>query len=197
MKRLLRYSRTLAMAVTLTMGALPLVSCLGEPEVDERWTLLEMRAVAPAPGVTVSGNQISVAVDARVTYRQILTGFMVAEVRYSDVFNPANLALDPTVHDEETAEDIDAILANSVTMGRATKAVTGWDHLMQDMELDFTAQVPQMNASDPNQGLFLLVYMGSGEEIQLQDGRDSLVVTPFVSTDKQVLHTGFALDVSP
>ena len=38
--------------------------------------------------------------------------------------------------------------------------------------------------------------MGDGEEVELQDGRDSLIVTPFVSTDQEVLHTGFALNVT-
>jgi hypothetical protein len=39
--------------------------------------------------------------------------------------------------------------------------------------------------------------MGAGDEIELANGEDSLVVTPFVSTDKEILHTGFPLTITP
>ena len=72
--------------------------------------------------------------------------------------------------------------------------MTGYDHLMQDIRLSFTAQLPDTPASG---GVYLLLYMGAGDEIRLEDGRDSLVVTPFISTEYEVLHTGFALGVAP
>jgi hypothetical protein len=71
---------------------------------------------------------------------------------------------------------------------------------MQSIDLSFTAQVPPemfSGGTTPTGGLFLLLYMGDGDEIELQDGTDSLVVTPFVSTDYEVLHTGFPLNVTP
>ena len=186
----------LIVAIAITAG------CLGEPEIDERWTKVEMLNVAPQPTETQqAGQPIDVTVNGRITYRQILTGFLVAEVRYSDTITPDQVALDPTRHNEVNAEHIDQILANSVTAGRATRAVTGFDHLMQDIDLSFTANVPAAmfpNGQGPAVGgLYLLLYMGDGDEIELSDGRDSLVVTPFVSDDKQILHTGYEFQVTP
>jgi hypothetical protein len=187
-----RWRRRLAAIVALTL--LVFVSCLGEPEIDERWTKVEFLDASPQSGQSVQAAQsVDVSVKSRITYRRILTGFLVAEVRYSDTVTPASVALDPARHTLESAQIVDLVLANSVTAGRATRPVTGWDHLMQDFSLSFTAQVPDSATSG---GLYLLLYMGEGEEIELQDGRDSLIVTPFVSTDYEVLHTGFALGVS-
>jgi len=188
-------------ALALMMGTLVLVGCLGEPEIDERWTLLEFLDVSPQPDQTMSASQpVNVTVNGRITYRQILTGFLVAEVRYSDTMTPTNVILDPAEHTLDAAQNVDVILANSVTAGRATRAVTGWDHLMQGINLSFSATVPaQMFPNGPGTapvgGLFLVLYMGEGDEIELQDGSDSLVVTPFVSTDYEVLHTGFPLAI--
>lgn len=183
-------------ALALSLAALVTgFGCLGEPEIDERWTLLEFVTVDPLPGQSATANlPLDVTVRGRVTYRDILTGFLVAELRYSDSVSPESVVLQPTAHTLSVAADVDRILANSVTAGRATRAVTGWDHLMQDVSLSFTAQVPD---SATGRGLYLLLYMGEGDEIRLQDGRDSLVVTPFVSTDYEVLHTGFELDIIP
>jgi hypothetical protein len=66
---------------------------------------------------------------------------------------------------------------------------------MQDVNLSFTALVPA--AALTGGGLFLVLYMGAGDEIELANGEDSLVVTPFVSTDKEILHTGFPLTITP
>lgn len=168
-----------------------LAGCLGEPEIDDRWTLVEFLESRPQPGhAAAPGQALDVDVRGRITYRRILTGFVVAEVRYSDTVTPESVVMDPTRHTLDYAQTVDRILANSVTAGRATRPVTGWDHLMQDVSLSFTAQVPDSAAG----GVFLLLYLGDGEEVRLQDGRDSLVVTPFVSTEKEVLHTGFVLE---
>lgn len=183
-------------AVLPVAGALALAGCLGEPEIDERWTLLEMVSVAPLPEQPQSASQpLNVNVRGRVTYRDIVTGFMVAEVRYSPTLTSVSLPLDKDEHTEECAQSVDRILASSVTAGRATRAVTGWDHLMQDVNLSFTALVPV--AALTGGGLFLVLYMGAGDEIELANGEDSLVVTPFVSTDKEILHTGFPLTITP
>ncbi len=175
--------------------------CLEEPTIDERWTKLEFLSMAPQPNQSVSATQpVQVSVKGRITYRKIQTGFLVAEVRYSDTIAPSNTSLDPDQHTLEAAQDVDRILANSVTAGRAVKAITGFDHLMQDINLSFTAQVPAAMQSPPPgtvQGLYLVLYLGSGEEIRRQGRADTLVVTPFVSTEHEVLHTGFALSVTP
>ena len=186
--------------VATAIGAVLLAGCLGEPEIDERWTLVEFVDVTPAPATALPGDQpIDVAVKGRITYRRIVTGFLVAEARYSDTLSPSSVAsLDPDEPTLDCAHDVDLILANSVTAGRATRAVTGFDHLQQEIDLSFTAQVPAaMFAGGTQNGwLYLLLYTGSGEEIELPSGADSLVVTPFVSDAEEILHTGFPLSVS-
>ena len=142
-------------AAAFALTLLVFVGCLGEPEIDERWTKVEFLDVSPRPGQSAPAAQpIDVSVQSRITYRRLLTGFLVAEVRYSDTVTPESVALDPTKHDLQSAQSVDQVLANSVTAGRATRAVTGWDHLMQDITLSFTAQVPDSAA---NGGLFLLL----------------------------------------
>ncbi len=196
--RIKKYVMAPVLRVAVVVLLLAGIGCLGEPEIDERWTLLEMQSVSPQPGqAQAAGSPINVSVSSRITYRQILTGFLVAEVRYSDSVSPAEVTLDHGAHTAEVAQSIDRILANSVTAGRATKAVTGFDHLMRDVRLSFTAQIPpEMFDAVGGDGLYLVLYMGSGDEVRLQDGRDSLVVTPFVSGQHEVLFTGFALDIT-
>jgi hypothetical protein len=181
----------------LAMLAALMPACLDEPEIDETWTKLEFLTVTPAPGQSRSaGGPIQVSLEGRITYRSILTGFVVAEVRYSPTIPPSSVQLNPREHTLNDAQDIDRILANSVTAGRATRAVTGFDHLMQDVNLSFSTGLPA-GATPGTGGFYLLLYLGEGDEIELEDGTDSLVVTPFRSTDHEVLHTGFALTVTP
>lgn len=176
--------------------ALTALACLDEPDIDETWTKLEFLSVTPGPKQAPSASQpINVSLKGRVTYRSILTGFVVAEVRYSPTIAPASVLLNPDEHTLRDAESIDRILANSVTTGRATRASTGFDHLMQDVNFNFTAQVPA--EASTGGGLYLLLYMGEGEEVERVNDTDTLIVTPFVSTQKEVLHTGFAINITP
>ena len=93
------------------------------------------------------------------------------------------------------AYDIDRILANSVTLGRATRAVTGWDHLQQELDLTFTGATPASGDTSAA-GLFLLCYMGAGDEVERQDGSDTLIVTPFISGQVHLLPIGMELAVA-
>jgi hypothetical protein len=197
LKRMKDCPRARAARATMMVSclAVALGGCLGEPDIDKRWTMVEFLAETPSPGDALPGGQAaSVSVKGRITYRRILTGFVIAEVRYSPTLSATSVNLNPTEHDARNAESVDLILANSVTAGRATRIVTGFDHLMQEVDLSFTAQVPD---SLYGGGLFLLLYMGEGEEIELPGGGDSLVVTPFVSSDQEILHTGFPLTIAP
>lgn len=197
--RLLRRSVAVSALPALALAG---AGCLGEPPLDERWTLLEFAASTPAAQAPIQADQpIAVSVRGRITYRAIRTGFVVAELRYSDVLAPAMVALDPDERTLESAQTVEYILANSVTAGRATRAVTGFDHLVQEVDLSFTAPVPAgltaaAGDSAASRSLFLVLYLGEGDEVELEAGRDSLVVTPFDVEDTQVLFTGYPLRVA-
>jgi hypothetical protein len=83
--RQLWWRRFIVLGAVVGLGVMPLVSCLDEPEIDERWTKIEMLGVTPQHGSVQSADQpLNITVDGRITYRAIRTGFLVAEVRYSD-----------------------------------------------------------------------------------------------------------------
>ncbi len=72
-------------AIAAVCMAAALAGCLDEPEIDERWTLVELMATSPGPSALLPADQeVDIAVTGRITYRDIETGFLVAEARYAD-----------------------------------------------------------------------------------------------------------------
>lgn len=190
------------MLVLVLLCAAPLVGCLGEPEIEDRWTRLDVTASSVSPYQAMPPGTVPITVGVDITYRRILTGFAVAELRASSTVSAANVVINPDADRVRMAYDIDRILANSVTMGRMTRAVTGWDHLIQHIDFAFTGTVPATLDSagvplGPPAGLFLLCYMGSGEEVRLANGTDSIVVTPFPSGTYQILPVGMEINSQP
>lgn len=188
--------------VTALAGVL-LAGCLGEPEIEDRWTRLDMQTETTVPGQPLaSGTVCSVTVRTSVTYRKIITGFAVTELRASTTVTPASLNLARDADRLLMAQSMDYLLANSVSMGRATRAITGWDHLIQQIDFSFRAGVPATIAdttggpAGPAVGLFLVSYLASGEEIERQGQPDTLLVTPFISTDMEILPMGIPLSVT-
>ena len=182
-------------ALMLAALAAPLVGCLGKPPIEDRWTRLDVESSTLRPNQVLTPGMIdSIRVSARITYRQILTGFCVVELRASDSLGVADVTLNPEAPRLQMAHDIDRILARSVSLGRTARAVTGWDHLIQPLDLTFAAVAPP--DSGTGRGLFLLCYLGSGQRVELQGGRDSIIVTPFVSDEYQVLPVGMEFSVA-
>ncbi len=176
--------------------------CLGEPKLEDRWTRVDIQAANLAPAQAVAaGSALPVQVAADITYRRIVTGFIVAELRASTSFAPGSLQLRPDADRLQMANDVDRLLATSVSMGRATRAITGWDHLIQRVDLAFSAVVPgtvtDSLGTGPTAGLFLVCYLGSGVRLELPSGADSIVVTPFPSNQYQILPVGLPLRVTP
>lgn len=184
-------------AAALSAAALLLGGCLGEPGIEERWTRLDLQAASLAQHQVVApGSAPAVSVRFTITYRKILTGFAVAELRASTAVPSGAVTLGPDAARLPMAQDMDRILAGSVTMGRATRPVTGWDHLIQTVDLSFTGAVPSgTDSAGVHPSLFLVCYLGEGEEIELANGRDSLVVTPFPNTRYEILPVGLKLTV--
>jgi hypothetical protein len=186
------------------MALLALASggCLGEPKLEERWTRVDLASANLTTAQAVSaGSMLPVQVGADIIYRQIVTGFAVAELRASTAFAPGSLQLRPDADRLQMANDVDRLLATSVSMGREARAITGWDHLIQHVDLAFTGVVPasvtDSLGTGPTAGLFLVCYLGSGVRLRLASGADSIVVTPFPSNQYQILPVGLPLRVTP
>ena len=179
-------------ALAAALGAIALGGCLGEPELEDRWTRIDLMSTSVQPlQVIPLGTLQPVTMSARITYRSIITGFAVAELRVSHTLSPGMVQVNPDAPREQMAQDIDRLLQQSVSVGRATRAVTGWDHLMQDIDFSFAGAVPAtVDSAGGSGGLFLLCYLGSGQKVELQDGRDSIIVTPFVSSTYELLPVG-------
>jgi hypothetical protein len=190
--------RAAACASLALVVALPLAGCLGKPEIEDRWTRIDVSNANVTPNQHLAaGSTAPIALRATITYRAILTGFAVAELRASTV-PIGQVVVAPDADREPMARDIDNILANSVTLGRATRAVTGWDHLMQPIDFAFDGRVPSgTDSSGAPVGLFLLCYLAQGEEMERADGSDTLIVTPFDSIQYEILPVGIELEVQP
>ena len=181
----------LAAALVLTTSG----GCLDEPEIEDRWTRLDLEASSLGTGTVVSQAALdSITVTTSITYRSIITGFAVAELRASSL-SASDVAVGLDAPRVTMASDIDRLLANSVSLGRATRAITGWDHLIQRIDFNFRATAAP--AVDPSgaaaRGYFLLCYLGSGDEVERADGSDTRIVTPFVSSQRQILPVGLTM----
>ena len=172
--------------------AIFVTGCFDEPEIEDRWTRLDIQSSSVVSGqILPPGVPQDITVSADITYRKIVTGFAVAELRASSLPVSA-VMLHPNAPRLRMAQDIDRILQSSVTLGRATRAITGWDHLIQHIDFQFTGAAPATPDS-MSAGLFLLFYLGSGVEVELPNGADSIVVTPFDSETMELLPVGLEL----
>jgi hypothetical protein len=182
--------------------ALAAAGCLDEPKLEDRWTRVDMTGASLAPSQPVpAGSTIPVQLGSDIYYRRILTGYAVAELRASTTFSAGTLLMDPDADRLRMATDMDRLLATSVSMGREARAVTGWDHLIQHIDFSFTGVVPgtvtDSLGTGPTAGLFLVCYLGSGVEIELPSGADSVIVTPYPSAPYQILPVGLPVTVTP
>ena len=176
--------------------------CLGEPPIEDRWTLLEITA-GPSAATVVPGQPTAIDLGTRITYRELLTGAVVAEVRASNILTPADVDFstdDPMVR----TQLVDYVIRNSTSLGFATRATTGFDHLIQEfsMTIDAAGVVPPMpdgavvdstNTAGAGTSLFLLVYYGEVDEVEIEGGDEIEVVTPFFSDQYDILTTGVVL----
>ena len=190
-------SRALILCLGLVWVA-AVAGCLREPEIEERWTNLEIIATTVDAEETIdtaAGEPISVS--AQLTFRSILTGAFVAELRASDTITSNMVELDPETAMIGTAEDVDFILENSVTAGRDFRTVTGFPDLVRTLDFQFGTFIPLAeHMAGPATGYFLVLYMGSEEEVENDAGEDSVVITPFISSDYEILHKGIAIPLN-
>lgn len=184
--------RLAARALPLVLAGLLAGGCFDAPKLEDLWTRIDLLSASLTPSqVVAGGTAIPITVSTRLTYRRIITGYAVAELRASTV-PPSAVSIHPNAPRLTMAEGIDQVLPNSVTQGRAIRAVTGWDHLMQEINFSFTGNVPPAGSAA---GLYLLCYLGSGVKVELPSGADTIIVTPYPSTTYQILPIGMALTV--
>jgi hypothetical protein len=190
--------RRLRLLLTTLAMAAGFAGCLREPGVEERWTRMEILASSEDGSETVDlagGEEITVS--ARLTYRRLLTGAFVAELRASDTLTPEMVDLATSGRQIGVAENVDYVLANSVTAGRDFRTVAGFPDLIHEVDFRFDSFVPlSENLAGPITGLFLVVYAGSEEEVRNEANEDSIVITPYVSGDYQILYPGIAIPLT-
>jgi len=186
--------RLLVLAACCALAA----GCLGEPKIEDRWTRVDLDAATFTPGQPLNpASACSVEVASKITYRKIVTGYAVMELRASSAVTAAQVVLAADAPRMRMAEDIDRILPNSVSLGRVVRPITGWDHLIQRFDMKFGAQLPAAtDSSGMPVSVFLLTYLGSGEKIERPNQPDTVIVTPFVSTDMEILPVGMPVVVT-
>ena len=164
--------------------------CLGEPQIEDKWTRLDV--FSPEQGTDVPvGAGATIVLEGEVVYRSILTGAIVAEIRVSDTVPPSQVDLGATDERAQILDDVDLILANSTSAGFGVVPFTGWDHLIQGVEISFTADVP---AAPTGGGVYLLFYLADAEEVELPTGEEILVIDPFDFQATEVLPIGVELN---
>lgn len=180
-------------------SALLLAGCFDEPKIEDRWTRVDLQGANVRQGQALPlGTLQPISLQTTVTYRSIITGFAVADLRVSRTLGPASVAVNPAAPRVPMAQDIDRLLANSVSVGRATRAVTGWDHLIQHIDFSFNGAIPSvLDSAGTTGGLFLLCYLGSGDRVERPDGSDTLIVTPFPSAQYELLPIGMSFTPAP
>ena len=184
-----------AAVVLLLVGAVTVAGCFYDKlNTEDRWTRVDFGNTSVTPGQIVpGGSPQAFSLRANVTYRDILTGFCVAELRVADSLGAAQMTVAPDAPRVPMAQNIDVILQNSRSLGRSTRAVTGWDHLIQPIDFAFSATPP----SGSTGRLFLLCYLGSGTRVEFANGGDTLIITPFISSQREVLPVGMELVAGP
>ena len=177
----------------LAAGASLLAGCFDAPTLEDRWTRVDLVSENVSQFQSMPlGAPESLSVTADITYRAIVTGYAVADLRVSPTLPPGSLHLDPNASRTVMAADVDSLLAHSYSVGRATQAVTGWDHLIQRVTLSFTGHVPAVldSTNTTGGGLFLVCYLGTGDLQRRFAMSDTLVVTPFPSGPYKILPVG-------
>ena len=182
------------------LAAAAFTGCLGEPEVEERWTNLEFLSTSTQEVESYApGDTVGAAIRARVTFRGHFIGFMVTELRVSHTLTADSLFLDDERDAIAASENVARLLQRSQPLTRTVRGMAGYPALRRYVETEFETQIPASvngifdRPGGVPRGLFLVLYMGDGEEIELEDGSDSLVVTPFDTREDEVLFKAIAL----
>jgi len=122
--------------------------CLGDPPIEERWTLLEI-VEPPDLSAVAPGSTTPVTARARITYREILTGAVIAEMRASTSVSADELSFEDEENRLQMARDVDHLLRNSTSIGFDARAVTGFDREQLIWSSGYLAGLAQLSADAP------------------------------------------------
>jgi hypothetical protein len=187
-----RSNRAAGMVAAISFAALG-GGCLDSPPIEEQWTRIELlSSSADAREDFAGGAPIPLQVQARITFRELLTGFLVVDVRSSATLTAADVDLEDDPDDDEdgldVAREVDRILLDSTSLAVEAVPITGFDHLIRDLDIELDAAVP-----DTSGEIFLLVYFSEDVEEVEEDGMESIIVTPTLSTERDILSAGMAI----
>lgn len=179
--------RCLAIAALLP----PLSGCLDSPDEEDLWTRLDILSVEPlSHPKLVRGETVTVRITGRVIYRSILTGAVALEVRRSDSIGYGEVRLEDDRNRLGVLHDINKILDNSSVVSSVSRSVTGWDHLIHEMEFTFDVQVPSVSSAG---GVYAVFYLGEANEMELPNGEEVTVIEAFDFEETRVLPAGVEL----
>ena len=163
--------RSLALASLLLAPLLG--GCLGEPKIEDRWTRLDVVEVEGG-AIDPGSNSPALRVRGRITYRTILTGSLIMELRSSEALGAKDIDLRDEADRLVATQQIGAFLESSDSRGRATRAATGFDHLIQEVDFFFPVDVP---APPTGGAVFAVFYFGDVDEMELPGSEVTTVVT--------------------
>ncbi len=185
-------TRSLLSALTggLTLGlAVFLSGCLGEPEIEDRWTRLDVLSVDENVTDPEDGSTAT-RVRGAITFRAILTGSLIMELRVSDAVGAKDVDLRDEADRLDTAHQIMNLMDSSTVIARSSLFVTGFDHLIREHDFVLPANVPDA----PSGGaVFAVLYFGQIEEMELPSGEEIEIVTASDFEAEQILPAAFLL----
>lgn len=174
---------------SILAGAIALFAagCLEAPELEDRWTRLDVVGISTQSNApTKWGEPVVIHARGRVTYRAVLTGAVAMELRYSDGIGFADVQLEEDADRLAMTADIEHILEGSTVLAAASQPVTGFHKLIQEIEFELEATLPP----GPDGGLFVIFYFGEEEEVEGPGGEMETVVRPIEFEAREVLPGG-------
>lgn len=161
---------TLALLGLVAVFLLP--GCLGAPEIEDRWTRLDVVEVEEG-AVDPETEGPALRVRGRITYRSILTGSLIMEIRSSETFGAKDLDLRDEADRLVATRQIVTLLEASGVQASATQVATGFDRLIQEVDFYFPGAVPTPGAGG---SVFAVFYFGDVDEIDVPGEQEDIVV---------------------
>ncbi|MEZ4650279.1 MAG: hypothetical protein R3E97_16145 [Candidatus Eisenbacteria bacterium] len=177
----------LALACVLAMPTLG--GCLGAPEIEDQWTRLDVVEVESGAIDPVT-DEAGLRVRGRITFRSILTGSLIMEIRSSETLGAKDVDLRDEADRLVTTRQIQTLLESTGASGGSSRAVTGFDRLIQEVDFYFPGGVP---AAPAGGAVFAVFYFGDVEEVREPGGGETVVITARDFESEHILPGAYVL----